>query len=266
MRGKAQAKDISLEHLEMFFQKTEMIENLTLTGGEVSLVPKLINSTLDLAQKHKTKITHCGIITNGLYITDAFIEACKRWLARGSFNVGTSTDMYHKDIPPANLEKLKGIGCEIFEKKNNFIQESGRALALQNPHYYQYKCITKPNWLLNGWIMQCTYLNALGEFVNIDGSYEEQREYRIGDVYNMSYDIFIKIHPYQLGVLDAPFGIIPPKKVFGVVIAGSSSWSPENIIQIAKQGSNGPTLLQFCPYDMDVIEQVVEPTEIKKAS
>jgi hypothetical protein len=251
LRGKAQARDISLEHLETFFQKTEMIECLTLTGGEVSLVPKLINATLDLAQKHNTKITHCGIVTNGLYVSDAFIEATRRWVNQGSFTLSISWDPYHKPVTQKNWDRLNSV-CTPTPRSNFGIQPSGRATNLDAP--FLPKCIDKPYWLLNGWIMQPTYLNALGEFVVIDGSYEEQPDYKIGTVDDMDYDMFLKIHTRAYGALHNGFGIIPPR------------WSGEDIIKVAKQGSPGPTVLQFCPYPDEVIYQVVGPEQIKKAS
>lgn len=42
LRGPAQRKDISRETLLAFFQAVDSIDTLTLTGGEPSLVPHLI--------------------------------------------------------------------------------------------------------------------------------------------------------------------------------------------------------------------------------
>jgi hypothetical protein len=251
MRGKAQAKDISEEHLDLFFEKTEYIHVLTLTGGEVSLVPKVMNQALEAAKRHGTVIDHAGIITNGLYVSDAFIQAAKDWKDYSAgFGLEVSWDPYHKPVSSENFSRLQRIEYDVPPRSNFALQPSGRAEDLSSALVIP-KGIDKPYWILNGWVMQPTYLNALGDFVIIDGSYDEQPDFKIGNVYDMCYDTFINIHPRAFEALASPFGIGPPR------------WNEDTMVDFLKQGSPGINVIRFNPFPT-LVEKVIGAEESLK--
>jgi hypothetical protein len=227
LRGKARALDIAEEYLDTYFSKVTHIYCLTLTGGEVTLVPKLVQKTLDYAKKYNTQIDFVGITTNGLYISDNFINAWNNWR---KYTIASGLDIsqtpFHKPANKKVLEKLAEAEIEYRTTNNALIIPSGRAENLLIAS--KDKMVVKPYWLLNGWVMEPTYLNAKGNIVGIDGSYEEQDHYILGSVADMDYSMFNETYDWDFG--NHRWGIL-------------GNWKANSILEVAKMGLDGPTRL-----------------------
>jgi len=80
LRGDAQRCDLDLQHVETLFQHVESIDTLTLTGGEPSLVPHIIDGIIELASKYHIPIERFYMATNGMDISDKFmLTLIKLW-------------------------------------------------------------------------------------------------------------------------------------------------------------------------------------------
>ncbi len=75
MRGNSTNKEISAEVLDAIFDKFFYIENLSLGGGEISLSPHLIKLLTQKLKEHKTIIHHVNFTSNGVFVTDEFLDA-----------------------------------------------------------------------------------------------------------------------------------------------------------------------------------------------
>lgn len=113
LRGEPQKKDISDSILDTFFSKVGKgyISNLTITGGEPSLVPDRINAIVDAAERHGTSIGAFYIVTNGKQVSDAFLLAVMRLYCicgdKESCGLQYSNDVYHNSITAQNRDKLE---------------------------------------------------------------------------------------------------------------------------------------------------------------
>lgn len=222
MRGDAQAKDLSDDSIDSYFSKVTDIFTLTLTGGEVSLVPKKIIKITDAIKEHGTRVTHVGILTNGLYIRQPFIDAIKALKeVIGSFAIEFSCDPFHRKVDAANIALVKeGLGQSVKFRTNPYILASGRASRLKvvNAVNYPWKY-----WFLNGWVMEPVYLNANGDLVGTDTSYADQESYIISKVSDMSYQKLLEF------------------KGSSYCIYGR--YNPTIINQVSQLGPDGETLL-----------------------
>ena len=79
LRGEPENIDIQKEYIDSFMSKVDYISNLTITGGEPSLKPKLIEYIIKSAKKHRTSINSFYIATNAKKITHEFVKSliCK---------------------------------------------------------------------------------------------------------------------------------------------------------------------------------------------
>ena len=71
--------DMEMPVIDTLFRKIDSIDNITLTGGEVSLWPNKIMDVLTLAKLHEKQIRGGFIATNGKNVTKKFLNACDKW-------------------------------------------------------------------------------------------------------------------------------------------------------------------------------------------
>lgn len=113
LRGCSQNMDIEETTLENFFSKVSSIGNLTITGGEPSLVPEKINAIVAIAKKHNVSIETFYMVTNGKEVTDNFMNAVlSLYLYCGdkeSCNLMYSDDCFHDYILDENRSKLEAF-------------------------------------------------------------------------------------------------------------------------------------------------------------
>lgn len=126
LRGEAQKKDIPDSIIDTFFEKVGggYISNLTISGGEPSLVPHKIDTIIEAAKRHGVTFGSFYIATNGKIVPDAFLMAVMRLYLycddKESCMLAYSDDPHHEWIEDENREKL-----EIF-KFTQARGESGR--------------------------------------------------------------------------------------------------------------------------------------------
>lgn len=122
MRGDAQEKDLDLNAFDRLLCKTSGIDTLVLTGGEPSLVPEICSQTLSLVKAHMIPITNFYCVTNGVIVTDAFLNTMLDWYlytcdtGEAEFSaLALSSDIFHEtNIDPVtrqqNLTRLRSLG------------------------------------------------------------------------------------------------------------------------------------------------------------
>lgn len=240
LRGKMQPVDIKAEYLREFFSRTTNIDHLILTGGEPTMAVQKIRDVASFISIMNVQVKYVGMIINGLVITDSFLQACQLLESQvGRFDIRISSDVFRKPAPRKNVEKLFNSGLNVGFKSNQNLVSTGKAfrkvwanLPLQ---------VFKPYWILNGWVMEPTYLNALGNLVAVDGSYLDQEEWTLGSVYNMGYNMFMEY--------DSP----RDDRCYGGI---HRNWSQERIQGFYQEGPSGPTQLheEVDPRYLDFIE------------
>jgi hypothetical protein len=146
------------------------------------------------------------------------------------------------------LIKLSQLGIPLTHRDNQYILNAGRAKG-KIPWAIPWNCQTKPYWFLNGMIMEPTYLNAKGNFVAIDGSYEDQDELTLGHVSEMSYNMFVK---------EDMKWYVPPTDPMGI----NGKWPIERLIEEASKGpAGGPTYFHEEVYR---IQELVKGTKVER--
>lgn len=185
LRGDTQAIDISHDTIDTFLSRVKSISNLTITGGEPSLVPDRISYIVHCAEQHKVTIDSFYIATNGKVVSNAFLMAIMDLYLYCGTNetsqLALSNDEFHADIPSENLKKLEVF--KFFGKKDsedyplspdNLIEE-GRAISYGGKSVslsrLEVTVMDGEGYINDGDI----YLNALGNIVGeCDLSYETQ--------------------------------------------------------------------------------------------
>lgn len=106
LRGEPQNLNLNMKYVTSLFSRTKYISSLTLTGGEPSLVPQIIDKIIDCAHVYGVEISNFYIATNGKNIKPRFVRAVERLHNYCSDNdisgVDISNDMYHEKIKWTN--------------------------------------------------------------------------------------------------------------------------------------------------------------------
>jgi len=118
MRGEPQNIDMDLNYVRALFKQIDMISNITLSGGEPSLVPHILTSIIDIAKEEEVEIDSFYIATNAKVVTDEFMKALIKWwlFCRDNGSVAISSDDYHENIDEDNIRKLEAF--RFVEKRN----------------------------------------------------------------------------------------------------------------------------------------------------
>lgn len=193
LRGDVQNLDILLDYVDTLFSKIDTISTLTITGGEPSLVPEIINSILDSANKHQVEIGSFYIATNAKKITMEFIHVLLRmWQECGNefyydddiAMVQYSNDIYH-DFEDVDREGLRLLQALKFVSPRNKSDDAEYMLIAEGKAPDNYECkktVTPDEFIIessdgdniiieNGTL----YLNAKGFMIaGCDFSYENQ--------------------------------------------------------------------------------------------
>lgn len=87
MRGDCMGKEISEEVIDSLFKKVIYIDNLSLGGGEITLVPEKIRMLAQKLKEHKIIVHHANFTTNGTVVSEevlnalseirAYVESCE---------------------------------------------------------------------------------------------------------------------------------------------------------------------------------------------
>jgi MoaA/NifB/PqqE/SkfB family radical SAM enzyme len=100
---------IDTKYIDKMLSMVSSIGNILFTGGEPSLRPEIIQYTVDKLKERNIPLNSFSLVTNGMKITDEFIEVLKNihnYTRNKSQNrVSTSHDAYH--LTPTKLERFK---------------------------------------------------------------------------------------------------------------------------------------------------------------
>ena len=189
MRGEQEDRSLSSDTIEKIFSQTSKIKHLTLTGGEPSLEPDVIDWISYYARNYSVEIGDFFCATNAKEYSEDFIRAIN-----GLYNICTnkntcglsiSTDQFHADADARALIEYRKLPYYVPAKEKDYLSKGvilneGRAKAntlgrhsMITPDYiydYQLSCFD----LCVG---DRIYINAWGQvLLNPDMSYETQEE------------------------------------------------------------------------------------------
>jgi hypothetical protein len=245
MRGDMQPIDIEEEYLAAFFSKTSHIHILTLTRGEVSIKPNLVETCAKLIKKFGAIVDMAGIVTNGKITTSRFFEACKKLESVVSkFVLEVSTSPYHSRISERNcLHLLKANAQFRAHPSDTLVIPVGRAKALPPHKVHKTSPRVNPYWLLNGWVVEPTYLNVFGQLISADTSYREQNNYIVCHVSEMSIQKFLDCKGFL---------------VFPNTTGVNGGWSPKRIASVCIHGDPGQTVIHDKVMKKDALLSIIE--------
>ncbi len=197
MRGEAQDVSMSIETIKKVFSQAKSIKHLTLTGGEPSLVPEVIEWITYYANNYGVKIGDFFCATNAKEYSEQFVKAisalyniCEKKI---TCCLTISVDQFHDRTDQKAWEEYKALPfyVPINEKwhlrKAEIINE-GRAktfhLGRHEMIYPEYIYDYKPTGF-NLYIGDRVYINADGfVLLGADMSYEQQEENYIDNIHN----------------------------------------------------------------------------------
>lgn len=192
LRGDAQQLDLEMEHVRRLFDKVSDIGSLTLTGGEPSLVPHVIDGIIEEARKRDIYIGNFYLATNGKHVSDAFLcSLIKLWsycTENEVSSVDLSNDGYH-EYEESYYKRLSALRFVHKKQKEdyglyddslintgrasqNWNKDQGRRLTLYEIEVdEEYQSISGDGYL---------YLNCHGNILGAcDLSYEQQDDPRL---------------------------------------------------------------------------------------
>lgn len=185
LRGDAENRKFDISILKNLLDQNVRIGQVTLSGGEPSMVPFTIENIMMLMKQYQDSIDHFYIATNGKNISPEFVIACLAWYLysdeREMCAVELSNDYYHS-IEDSQEESLLN-GLSFFRKKyqddnhetkliregnaRDITDEEGRTVKAEFDSEYQGESIV---------ITSEVYLNCEGNVIKgCDFSYDSQR-------------------------------------------------------------------------------------------
>lgn len=218
LRGDAQDRDMDALTLYRAMKPIKSVQTLTFTGGEPSLVPKILALALHVCKQYEIQVCAFYLVTNGKEITDEFLDICRAWeiytmecsltyeygldttariagtdicgLTNGTANsvytsgIALSADPYHEPIPVKNilrLQTLSAFNTDKYNPKSRYLLKEGRAAENDLPNA---TVLTSERSPLDD---DCDepyfselYVNIHGDILfNCDYSYEKQNRWAI---------------------------------------------------------------------------------------
>lgn len=209
LRGCAQAIDINKDFIRKSISSFDRINTLTLTGGEPSLVPRLISYTIEYLIEHGIELGAFYVVTNGKTYSPSMVRTLRRAYQYADEKdmccLTVSVDPYHDD----NFDVLRRYENEIFyhpdkilPKIDNYLINEGRAYengigvrnlkprcSIESESICDYVNLEGDEVLGVGDGLM--YITALGDvLLECDLSYENQEMYSIG---NLNYSLLVDI-------------------------------------------------------------------------
>jgi len=124
IRGYSENKNIPLRYIDMFLDRVEYIDHFCPTGGEPSLNLPAIDYFINGCKKRNIRIGKFYISTNGIHITEDFIDTCLNLYDmsenKSGCDVQVSNDKYHIKEKKYNDDLLS---CLPFYSKR-FVENS----------------------------------------------------------------------------------------------------------------------------------------------
>jgi organic radical activating enzyme len=213
LRGDAENVNIDIKHVETLFKNLGSIGTLTITGGEPSLYPEMIDQITKVAKKNNVEIYNFYMVTNAKKVTNGFMNAVLNLYLYCTDNemsqLMISNDGYHDEADrqlKMNYEKLLAFRFAAKKEKEdgtyfdeNQMIASGRAemnFPGRDNNFWMYDIDEDENSLLGGDI----YLNCYGDILpNCDLSYENQRNKNLilGNVQDKNFNLIKAIKDFN---------------------------------------------------------------------
>ncbi len=213
-RGEPENMDMSPFIVDKLFKHIESISTLTLSGGEPSLVPRLLMQIIKKAKENNVYIGSFYIATNAKTVTNDFLRAMFEWhLFCNETDTGNcleiSRDVYHEKVDQQNIDRLMAFRFaglrnedDDYHHGDNLIRE-GRAAE----NFCASRNRTASELCIDQYddgdvrINDTLYLNCKGELhSDCDLSYQTQEEgdFLIGKVTDPDFNLGEAIIKYNL--------------------------------------------------------------------
>lgn len=211
MRGEQQNVTMSTDIFAKIFKNTNKIEHLTLTGGEPSLEPEIIEWLVYYAKVNDVKIGAFFCATNAAVYSEKFVKAltnlydiCYR---KKDCGLAISTDQFHSPADKIALIKYKELPFYVSAKETDYLPKAniineGRA---DENNLGRFKLIFPKkiyDYHFSGfdlYIKDRLYINALGDLLlHGDMSYQTQKEETCGNVFERPLEDILKDIFYEI--------------------------------------------------------------------
>lgn len=184
LRGDSEDRVIRKKYITRFFETVNEIGTLTITGGEPTLVPEIVQFIADEIERLHVSVEQVFIRTNGQDIPLEFALAVTKlqWLSHPqeeSFRsiVEVSQDKFHDSLNWSQKERILALGY-AYQKDHKFSHRDmlnegyNFGLSTRNVKPESY-LIEDDDRVVEGYV----YLNAKGYIIsNCDFSYQSQEE------------------------------------------------------------------------------------------
>lgn len=191
LRGDAEDVDVDICHIHSLFKQIDSIGCLTLSGGEPSLVPYIIQWVREVAFTAKVDVGNFYIATNGKDVPDSFVYEVVRWYGQCTDNeisqVSISNDDYHESNvdynPMLTLLTITEREARVYDDK--FLISEGKAYLNTGAE----RTLSKESFEVEVYgddiriIEGDLYMNVHGNIIGgCDWSYTSQEEHIIGHI------------------------------------------------------------------------------------
>lgn len=200
LRGEPEDVTLDVSYIDALLQNVEIIESLTITGGEPFLYPAVIHHIVETIERLNISIGSFFVATNGLISSMSVITDLLTLYARCTdtdlCELRISMDRYHNTNNIAVWQVLDGLSFAYHETKTvseeNLIAEGRAALnysSSRQAQEYMDEIVEFENYThISGMI----YLNALGDIlISCDLSYDNQKNHSFGNISEESFDEII---------------------------------------------------------------------------
>lgn len=206
LRGDAQNIDLDLSHVRELFKHVGQIRTLTLTGGEPSLVPHIIEDIVKEAEAAQVSIDRFYMVTNAKQVTPEFLKSvlslylyCDSIDDEAGSVLDISNDGHHEDVEPDNVKMLMAFrftGKKSSKDGVRFDQYDGRnkptILMEGRGRAYEGRNVSTSCFLLE----DDDTINEAEFYMNVNGdvlgecnlSYESQDKLKIANVHDEDFD------------------------------------------------------------------------------
>lgn len=211
LRGKQQTEDMPRKTVHDFFSQIDCIQGLTLSGGEPSIAPHVIQEVAKEITMTGVDVQNFYIVTNGKVVSDDFlssIEVMRKVCSRNDkSHIEVSNHIYNKSLTQENVQRLKKLSIPVTVKyqseaffpytilNEGFAKENGigyRDIPLPS---YRKKYIDFDRKSLSRRIM--IYLNTRGNVIyGCNWSYDSQDNPQniICEAQDFSFDRFLDFY------------------------------------------------------------------------
>ena len=193
LRGEQENKNISLSYISDLLDQVNSIGHIAFTGGEPSLNAIAISYTINECKKRNISINTFFITTNGINISDDFVDVCKNLYAlcedKKNCDVQISNDYYHSIEHNYDDTKLKNLPFYSKRYKNDGdnlsngdkLHKEGR--SVKNYPNAKIRSGSATITSIKTFNSNTMYLNVNGDIINgCDWSYTNQDSHKICDV------------------------------------------------------------------------------------